>query len=791
MKTKQLCLALVKCESEIEVIELLKKENLWNTTSNWQYFGGEENNYSIIGNQQSKPETALVEKIVNSVDAMLMGRCQQQNIKPEDKNAPKSIKEGLEKYFNIYDGKLTSLSSRERSLLSENIGIIATGQKTNPNYIIFDKGEGQTPARMKDTILSIRKSNKLRVQFVQGKFNMGGTGVFRFCGDRNIQVILSKRDPKISQFEDDDTKDKWGITVIRRDDPIEGARSSNYKYLAPDGNILSFDADELPVLPGSYPNAYGKPMQWGTYIKFFEYNIGPGLRTNIAFDLYNKLSTLMPQLALPVKLYERRNNYTGNSFETVLSGLSVRVDEDRSNNIEQGFPISGKITVSGQKMKYSIYVFKKGKHEKFTNEEGILFIINGQTHGYLSKAFFNRKSVGLNYLSDSILVLLDCSEIEGRERENLFMNSRDRLSTCPLKTEIENELADIFKKHPGLRALKEKRRREEIETKLNDQKPLKEVLKDFLKKSPTLSKLFVEGVGINNPFKLTGAEKLETYFGNEFPNFFTLSKKYPQNSPKNAHLSSKFRMEYKTDVSNDYFDRSKNPGTFKLFINGVESSNKDINLWNGYAYLSVNINNYAIGEVLYLKSEIEDVSMSMPITEEWYVKVIEPITKEETKSGTRKNPASDKAGNDTKKDSGFNLPTITEVSKDKRTGHSWEDHDFNEYSALRVKGNEIDGYDFFINIDNIYLLSELKNAKGNSIETTQMKFKFGQVLLGLAILNEYQIKSGEQEDTYCDNIETIIEKVSKSISPVIIPLIDNLKDIDLNEMTQNVLEEVN
>ncbi len=176
----------------------------------------------------------------------------------------------------------------------------------------------------------------------------------------------------------------------------------------------------------------------------------------------------MPHIALPVKLYERRKNYSGNSFETVLSGLAVRVDEDRSDNIEENFPTSGSMTVNGQQMKYSIYVFKKGRHEKFTKDEGVVFTINGQTHGYLSKSFFNRKGVGLSYLAESILVILDCSDIDGRAREDLFMNSRDRLSTCPLKTEIENELEEVLKKHPGLGILKEKRRREEIETKLSD-----------------------------------------------------------------------------------------------------------------------------------------------------------------------------------------------------------------------------------------------------------------------------------------------------------------------------------
>ena len=65
------------------MIDILKKENYWDDNENWQFFGGDENNYSIIGNQQSKPETAIVEKIINSVDAMLMGECLRQKIKPE------------------------------------------------------------------------------------------------------------------------------------------------------------------------------------------------------------------------------------------------------------------------------------------------------------------------------------------------------------------------------------------------------------------------------------------------------------------------------------------------------------------------------------------------------------------------------------------------------------------------------------------------------------------------------------------------------------------------------------
>ncbi len=789
MEARDLCIALAKCESENDVIELLSREGYWDRIEDWQFFGNDENNYSIIGNQQSKPEAAIVEKIINSVDAMLMGQCLSDGIGPESSEAPQSIHDALVKYFQIFDGKLTNISPSERSKLAENIGFVATGQKTNPNYVIFDKGEGQTPAKLHDTILSIRKSNKLRIPFVQGKFNMGGTGVFRFCGERNIQLVISRRNPDVAKHENDPMRDYWGFTVIRRDDPTHGARSSNYKYLAPSNHILFFPTGDLDILPSNYPEPYGQPLSWGTYIKFFEYKIGPGLRTNILFDLYNKLSVLMPQVALPIKLYERRKGYRGNSFETVLSGLSVRVDEDRSENIEENFPTSGSMTVNGQKMKYSIYVFKKGKHEKFTKDEGIVFTINGQTHGYLSKSFFTRSSVGLSYLAESILVILDCSEIDGRAREDLFMNSRDRLATCPLKSEIERQIEELLKKHPGLLILKDKRRREEIEYKLSDQQPLSDVLKDILKKSPTLARLFVQGLKLTSPFNTNGAANAKEYIGEMFPSIFTLTKKFPYDNPKQAHLKSKFRVEFQTDVANDYFDRSKDPGFFKLFVNGKESDDAAINLWNGHAYLNVALSDVKVGDSVHYLSELHDISRPQPIVEEFYVTVVEPLEKYPTVPGRRKPPASTDPGYDTKKPGGFSLPNIVEVSKDGRTGPSWEQQSFNEYSALKVKGSEEDGFDFFVNIDNIHLLSDLKPAKGSEIMAIQAKYKFGLVLIGLALINDKnKPKNGEQE-TEAEDIFSIVERTSKAISPVIIPMIDSLGRLDSQDLIASMPEE--
>src|SRR5207249_1435372 len=100
-----------------------------------------------------------------------------------------------------------------------------------PCFTISDSGEGQTPRMMPRTLLSLptEKSNKLRIPFVQGKFNMGSTGVLKFCGHRNLQLILTRRNPAIVKLATGSSSDSaWSFTIVRREDPEGGRRSSIY-----------------------------------------------------------------------------------------------------------------------------------------------------------------------------------------------------------------------------------------------------------------------------------------------------------------------------------------------------------------------------------------------------------------------------------------------------------------------------------------------------------------------------------------------------------------------------------
>jgi len=518
-----------------------------------------------------------------------MSQCLVRDIDPESNKAPQSLIDALELFYKIYSGKLSNITPKERSELAENICFVATGQKSQPCYSIIDKGEGQTPCKMPETILSLNKSNKLRIPFVQGKYNMGGTGVLQFCGNQNLQLIISKRNPNITiHIKNDDSYSDWGFTIVRREYPEEGVRSSFYRYLAPNREILSFKSEGLPLLPGKYPNAYVNYLFYGTFIKLYEYQM-TGLYAPIILDLYYRLSLLMPNLALPIRFFERRNGYKAHSYETTLSGLSVRLEEDNYTNLENGFPSTSSISVSGQTLKASIYLFKRNKSQNYTKNEGIIFTINGQTHGYITKQFFTRKSVGMSYLSDSLLVIVDCTELDINSRENLFMNSRDRLRSGKMKSDIESSLEKIIKNNPGLKDFKAKRRREDIENRLEDSKPLADVIQRIINKSPTLSKLFLKGVRLPNPFNTTDTKSQDEYVGKRYPNFFKLLKEFNQTNPKHCPLNKRFRVQYKTNADNDYFDRDSDPGSFSLLINDGEIADFSINLWNGTANLNVNI----------------------------------------------------------------------------------------------------------------------------------------------------------------------------------------------------------
>jgi hypothetical protein len=773
-----LCHNLLSSENENEVIETLKRENLWNSENDWQIFGNKENNYSIIGNQSAFPVNALVEKIVNSVDAVLLRECKARSIDPESTNAPRNINSALEKFFDIKDGNLSNLDANKRSALAQNIGLIATGKKNRPNFIIFDKGEGQEPVDFRNTLLSLSESNKLKIPFVQGKFNMGGTGVFRFSGENSINLIVSKKFPEISSNRD--KSNEWGFTVIRRDNPSKGRRNSIYRYLAPNNNILSFEKQEIEI-PTPFKGTQSIPsLQWGTIIKIFDYELPAGLKSNILLDLYNQISLLIPRVGLPVRFYERRD-YGGHSVESTLSGLNIRLEEDKRENLESQFPTSSSFRVDGQQYSAVVYAFKPGSSLKYRKEEGILFTNNGQTHGHISKMFFNRNKIGLSYIADSILVIVDTDKIDERTREKLFMNSRDRLSAGELRNKIEDHLETILKEHPGLRELKERRRREAIETKFSDTRPLINAVQLIINKSPSLQSLFLSGNELSNPFKSKNVDNGVAFQGKTFPTYFRLC---PGQENKIWYRNLRSRAQFDTDVVNDYFNRDKYRGSSYVSINGNELEDYTLNIWQGRATLTMHLpENFKIGDHLECKVKITDETQIEPFVSIFY-REIEPDFKGNGGGTTgRTLPPGNGFGERTIPDS-LSLPKITEVTEE-----MWNAHGFTKFTALKVINIGNDAYDFYINLDNIYLKTDIKGlGDKEDLSLIKKQFEYSLVLIGLSLLKDNKLTSEIEKIINIDKREEInpsdlIEIITSLIAPVILPIVNQISNLELDEIT--------
>ena len=91
-------------DSEDEVIGILQEAKLWDDTALWRHYGDVENNWGQGGNQQSLAEAALVEKLVNSVDARLVNECLLAGIDPKSDKAPQSIRLAVARFFDHVSG---------------------------------------------------------------------------------------------------------------------------------------------------------------------------------------------------------------------------------------------------------------------------------------------------------------------------------------------------------------------------------------------------------------------------------------------------------------------------------------------------------------------------------------------------------------------------------------------------------------------------------------------------------------------------------------------------------------
>lgn len=810
-QVQKFALKLIHCESPEELEKILKDYNLWDV-SNWRFYGDNSNNIGTIGNQSPDASKALVEKITNSIDARLMLECKLRGNDPKNTESnPKNIKEAMENYF--YSG---SKFKNFLSLENEN-AIFATNDLKRPCISLVDKGEGQTPEEVPNTIFSLNKENKQGVLFTQGKYNQGGSGALKFCF-KGLSLLLTKKNPEINK-DKSGTNNHWSISITREVSAKErGLNEPCYMYLAPVENgrkilhnnktysvkdLITFEADKLKLFPnGMQP--YSLDSDYGTLMKFYGYQM-KGADENIMFKFLYNLEIMMPDAVMPIRLHECRENYKKREGEktfrqqvTTMQGFMFRHSNNKS--IEPNYPLIEQIDFKGHKFNVWIYAFKYEPGTNFTNRrrknnEGVIFCLGGQHYGdYKAASFFRRNKVNMDYLKDDLIIVVDCSSIDGDLKNKLFKTDKATILDTDEMNELESQIEDLIGNNESLLELKNIRRKQRVGEQLKDEKPFEDVLKEVIKKNPALASLFNIGNRLSNPFAKKdgkdGTKKIKTDLQYN-PTYFKFQKKLDQNETyeRTANINKKMRFDFFTDAVDDFFLREKEKGEYRF---DITVTNKETNktekvlptditsrqyLKNGEWLVSLDIPKIAnTNDILDINFYIENSSQKNI----WKL-TSKVIIEEEGQS--KKNKSKSKSKKKQKQSQGNNIQAGFDLPKVQWKGESeWHDYGFDKESAMTcikaetkiLNGKEIELWDFYLNSDNIYLLNELKKNKKLDENIIRERYKLALVFFSLSLINQNKklIDRGDDIDIVKD-----IQRLTSGISPVVLDVIESLGDL--------------
>jgi len=566
---------LLEAEKEADVHRILGDAALLDDGL-WLPYGGVPNNSGSFLNQQASARGALVEKVVNSIDAVLMAKAYECGDLP-DGPAPHSMLEASKRYFGIRAGRLAEITSGERRKIARNsVQVVFSGnraQEGRPTITITDQGEGQMPPSFPNTFLSLSQNNKIRIPFVQGKFNMGSTGAVPFCGtEHNYQLILSRRHPSAPG-----SSERWGFTVVRRRNPKSDERAPLFEYLAPSGSVLEFGADALPLWMDGDGGA--SDLGYGSLVRLYEYDITE--RTAANFDFSRMLNRRLYRLPLPIQVVETRG-FRRTSNEEIVPGLATRLDEDTSNDVEAGFPAFERIRVADLGwVGVTLVPFREDVNTEHwvTASESVIFTVNGQAHAFERRDFLRRGGGGgvdYRYLAQNLLVEVDCSALDSGTIWQLFMGSRDRMRDNEQRRSLLRALAEHLRQHKGLRALNHERRAAAIQRSVKSNVNTTEMFTKMIAASPAIAALLSGGV-IPGGVVVGPPPPVPPYEGRRFPTFLRWARGGPIRE-KHCAVGSHCMLDLETDAANDFLSRSAEPGILL-----VEPSDWVVSetLWNG------------------------------------------------------------------------------------------------------------------------------------------------------------------------------------------------------------------
>ena len=572
-RNKRLFLDLYRAPVEGDVDRVLDRYGYRDSPQNWVPYGRNKGNFGIIENQQASPIAALIEKVTNGIDAILMRKCLEAGIDPKGPEAPRSIEAAMQHFFPGH--KYWHMPTQRRDQARE-LQILAHGPKRETSLVVYDGGEGQRPNDFENTFLSLNRNNKTAIQFVQGKYNMGGTGALVFCGKRRFQLIGSRR------F---DSGTPFGFTLVRRHrlDPSETQlRATWYEYLVIDGAIPSFETRPMDL------GLFRRTFDTGTVVKLYSYELPPGSRSVISRDLNQSINEYLFRPALPVYTIDTKERYPDDrALQRSLYGLQSRLDENKVY-IETKFSNDWHTDMGHLRVTGYVFRVRAGdrsvketlrtiRSEFFKNNMAVLFSMNGQVHGHYTSEF-TTQTLKFALLKNYLLIHVDCTDAQRDFRNELFMASRDRLKkgaeSARLRRELgllltQGKLKDIHRRRRASIAIDDQDA-ETLVRNLARELPIKGELADLLKQTFDLKDRRSGTKRQTNKQSRGGKRRAESPFSaKRFPTFFQAASDgvgANKTPVLGVPAGGQRTIRFSTDVEDEYFDRADEPGALRIEI---------------------------------------------------------------------------------------------------------------------------------------------------------------------------------------------------------------------------------
>ncbi|MBW1873386.1 MAG: hypothetical protein JRJ19_15055, partial [Deltaproteobacteria bacterium] len=331
--------------------------------------------------------------------------------------------------------------------------------------------------------------------------------------------------------------------------------------------------------------------------------------------------------------------------------------------------------------------------------------------------------------------------------------------------EIRDALAQELGNHQGLKDLNAARRKARTERTGDPSDDIANLVNDLIKKDPGMAEFFgfgsrlitSTGPGLPPPFK-----------GQKFPSYFRLEKEPKGGLVKQCPVNLTAKIVFETDAENEYFTRPADAG--ELIIEPTPDLVEASTLWNGKFAVRFRVPwDSKPGDKTKVRVKVTDVTKGAtgPLSTEFEL-LATPAASRKTKPGRPRATGNPQTSNRTNQTPALELPNPVEVKK-----QDWQKYGFsNPFEALRIKRSPEAGLDFYLNVDNATLLTELSNKKNDPVQVKYW-FKWGLTLAALGVLRKLvpEDKATENEETEDNGADLdVVCRACDGLARVIIPM---------------------